>query len=134
MSKITMTLNDGFILDFDTVPELVEYISDNRLLGPIHCGEGLVKIWDHAEEKIAVESPTIQSIVIREVYSAEVRHVAKHTFHDYKGFEDFMAGMGASRNHVMTGARYGIYAGEVITSKYDCYITGMIPDYLTKEY
>jgi hypothetical protein len=134
MSKITMTLNDGFVLDFETVPELVAYIANHRLLGQPHAGQGLVKIWEHADEKIAVDSPYITSIIIRDVYSAEVRHVAKHTFHDYETFEDFMAGMGATRGHVVTQARYGIYAGEVITRRYDCYITGMIPEYLTKEY
>ena len=134
MSKITMTLNDGFVLDFETVPELVEYIAKHRLLGQLHSGQGLVKIWEHADEKVAINSPNIASIVIRDVYSAEVRHVAKHTFHDYESFEDFMAGMGATRGHIVAYARYGIYAGEVITRRYDCYITGIMPEYLTKEY
>jgi hypothetical protein len=134
MSKITMTLNDGFVLDFETVPELVEYIANHRLLGQFHAGQGLVNIWEHADEKIAIESSDIASIIIRDVYSVEVRHIAKHTFHTREDFVDFMVGMGATREHVMTGARYGIYAGEVITRRYDCYITGMIPEYLTKEY
>lgn len=133
MSKITMTLNDGFVLDFETVPELVEYIAHHQLLGRLHAGQGLVKIWEHADEKIAVDSPYIASILIRDVYSAEVRHVATHTFHSYEAFENFMVGMGATRPHVVTGARYGIYAGEVITRHYDCCITGIMPEYLRKE-
>ena len=45
-----------------------------------------------------------------------------------------MVGMGATRGHIVAYARYGIYAGEVITKHYDCYITGMMPEYLAKEY
>jgi hypothetical protein len=112
----------------------MEYIANHRLLGQFHAGQGLVNIWEHADEKIATESSDIASIIIRDVYSVEVRHVAKHTFHDYKSFEDFMVGMGATRGHIVTQARYGIYAGEVITRRYDCCITGMMPEYLTKEY
>ena len=134
MSKITMTLNDGFILEFETVPELMEYIANHRLLCQVHAGQGLVKVWEHADEKVTIDSPYITSIIIRDVYSAEVRYVAKHTFHTREDFVDFMVGMGATREQVVTGARYGIYAGEVITRRYDCCITGMIPEYLTKEY
>lgn len=133
MAKITMTMRNGFILEFETVEELIEYLASHRLLGRINCGQNLVKIWEHSQDQFEIESPEIESIIIREVYRAEVRYVATHTFHNYEAFEDFMVGMGAIRPHVVTGARYGIYAGEVITSKYDCYITGVIPNYMKGE-
>lgn len=129
MKKIEMIMNTGDIVAFDTVPELMDYIADNKLLARGLEGKNLLKIWEHDNEKLFIETELIQAIAIREVYKAEVCHHKTYTFHTFEQFEDFMVAMGATRGNVRTGARYGIYGGEIVTSKYDCVIYPTVPSY-----
>ena len=127
--KAKLIMNDGTEYGFASVQELIEYISDNKLLSRTNTGENLLKIWNHNSEKFAIDSSLIYMIILYNVYEAEVRHHEKHTFHTYEDFENFMCAMGATRGNVHTSARYGIYGGEIITKKYNCYISGLTPDY-----
>lgn len=129
MSKIHMTFYNGDIIYFNSVPELLEYICDNKLLSPGTAPEDLLTIWEHTDDQLTITSKHINSIVIRDTYSAEVCHYKRYTFHDKESFEDFMISMGATRGHIMTGARYGIYGGEIITRRYDCFITANRPNF-----
>lgn len=134
MKKIELTFTNGEIVVFDTVSELMDYIGENELLARGFTTESLIKIWDHASEKFSVDTALFHSIVIRDVYSAEMCHHKLYTFHDFESFEDFMVAMGATRGNVRTGARYGIYGGEIVTRRYDCVITATVPNYLAREY
>ena len=122
-------MNDGTEYRFASIEKLIEYISDNQLLSRGRTGENLLKIWNHDNEKIAIDSKHIHMIYIYDVYKVEVRHIETKTFHTREDFENFMCAMGATRGQIHTGARYGIYGGEIITKKYDCHISGLIPDY-----
>lgn len=129
MKKIELTFINGDVVVFDTVSELMDYIGENKLLSPGFTSEGLIKIWDHAEPKLAVESELFEKIIIHDVYSAEMCHRKLYTFHTFEPFEDFMVAVGATRGNVRTGARYGIYGGEIVTKKYDCIISAVAPKY-----
>ena len=129
MKKIEMIMNSGDMVEFDTVPELLDYIAENQLLVRGFESKNLLKIWEHDNEKLFIETNLIQTIIIREVYKAEVCHHKTYTFHTYEQFEDFMVSMGATPGNVRTRARYGIYGGEIVTSKYDCVICSIEPNY-----
>ncbi len=135
MKKIEMSFkNNNDIVTFDSIQELMEYIVNYRLLGKSGPSDSLVKIWNHDSEKFAIDSKDINTIIIRDVYKAEVRHHQTFTFHNKESFDDFMVAMGATRGNIHTGARYGIYGGEIVTNKYDCYISGLTPDYEQEGY
>lgn len=127
MKKIEMILKTGKHIEFDTIPELMEYICEYKLLSQINTEKYLVALWNCATEKFAIESEQIESIIIRDIYYVDVRHQQSYTFHTREQFEDFMASVGATRGHILTGARYGIYGGEIVTRRYDCYISGVLP-------
>lgn len=127
--KAYMRLKTGEEMYFDTIPELMEYICDNELIARGCTSKNLTKLYNHATEKFAIDSEKIELIILCDVYSAEVCHHQLYTFHEKTEFEAFMVSMGATAGHIMTGARYGIYGGEIVTKRYDCYITGMKPDY-----
>lgn len=129
MKKIELTFPNGEIVAFDTVPELMDYISEYELLSRGLTTKSLIAIWEHAEPKVIIESGLIDNIIIRDVYSAEMCHHKTYTFHTFEAFEDFMVAMGATRGNVRTGARYGIYGGEIVTKRYDCLIVAVPPKY-----
>lgn len=112
----------------------MEYITDNELLSNYNTGKNLLKIWNHGSEKFAIDSKHIHMIYIYDVYKAEVRHREAKTFHTYEDFENFMCAMGATRGNIHTGARYGISGSEIITSKYDCAISGVTPEWEEEQY
>jgi hypothetical protein len=125
--KATLIFKDGESVVFESVQDLMEYITDNELLSHCNTGENLLKIWNHDSEKFAIDSKHIHMIYIYNVYKAEVRHRETKTFHTYEDFENFMCAMGATRGGIHTGARYGICGSEIVTTKYDCAISGLTP-------
>jgi len=132
--KATLIFKDGESVVFESVQDLMEYITDNELLSRYNTGKSLLKIWNHDSEKFAIDSKSIHMIYIYNVYKAEVRNCEIKTFHTYEDFENFMCAMGATRGNIHTGARYGILGSEIITSKYDCVISGLTPHWEEETY
>lgn len=125
--KATLIFKDGESVVFESVQDLMEYITDNELLSHYNTGKSLLKIWNHDSEKLAIDSKPIHMIYIYDVYKVEVRHNETKTFHTREDFENFMCAMGATRGNVRSGARYGLLGSEIITSRYDCAISGLAP-------
>lgn len=132
--KATLIFKDGESVVFESVQDLMEYITDNELLSHCNTGENLLKIWNHDNEKFAIDSKHIHMIYIYNVYKAEVRHRETKTFHTREDFENFMCAMGATRGNVHSSARYGLLGSEIITSRYDCAISGLTPEWEEENY
>ena len=132
--KATLIFKDGESVVFESVQDLMEYITNNKLVCRCRTGENLLKIWNHDSEKIAIDSKPIHMIYIYDVYKVEVRHIETKTFHTREEFENFMCAIGATRGNVRSGARYGLLGSEIITSRYDCAISGLTPDWEEKWY
>jgi hypothetical protein len=132
--KATLIYKDGESVAFESVQDLMEYITDNELICRCRTGENLLKIWNHDSEKFAIDSKPIHIIYIYDVYKAEVRHNETKTFHTREDFENFMCAMGATRDNVHSSARYSIFGSEIITSRYDCAISGLTPEWEEETY
>jgi hypothetical protein len=62
--KAKLIMNDGTEYGFASVQELIEYISDNKLLSLANPGKNLLKIWNHDSEKFAIDTSLIYMIIL----------------------------------------------------------------------
>ena len=62
--KATLIFKDGESVVFESVQDLMEYITDNELLSHCNTDENLLKIWNHDSEKLAIDSKHIHMIYI----------------------------------------------------------------------
>lgn len=125
MKKIILTMKSGDIIEFDTVPELMHYISEYRLIRNGTEGSNLLKLWNLEAEYLEIETDSIETILIRDLYYVEIRYEDVKFFHTQEEFKEFMYALGCTKTGGQVFARYGIYPGEVYTHRYDCTIKGV---------
>lgn len=125
MKKITLTMKSGDIIEFDTIPELMHYISEYRLIRDGRAGNNLLKLWSLETEYIEIESDSIETILIRDLYYVEIRFEGVKFFHTQEQFKEFMYALGCTKTGGQVFARYGIYPGEVYTHRYNCTVKGV---------
>ena len=65
--KATLIFKDGESVVFESVQDLMEYITNNELICRCRTGENLLKIWNHDSEKFEIDSKPIHMIYIYDI-------------------------------------------------------------------